>query len=92
MEYVFEFLLELVFEIGVEVSKNKRTPKWIRCLLLAVFVLFFLAVIALMLFAGIVMLKENTLAAILFIAVGLFLPVMGIIKFRKAYCKHTHQA
>lgn len=85
MEYFIEFLLELVFDIGFDISKNKKTPKWIRYLSIMLFVLFFLSVIGLILFVGIASLKENSLAGILLILVGLFMLVMGIVKFKKAY-------
>ncbi len=85
MEYFIEFLLELVFDIGFDISKNKKTPKWIRYLLIMLFALFFLSVIGLILFVGIASLKENSLAGILLILVGLFMLVMGIVKFKKAY-------
>ncbi|MCI9001088.1 MAG: hypothetical protein HFJ26_09535 [Clostridia bacterium] len=85
MEYVFEFILELVFEGGIEVSKNNNIPKYIRYPLIIIISLFFIAVIGLIFFVGILSLKENMLLGICFILIGLFMLIMSVIKFRKTY-------
>ncbi len=85
MEYIFEFILELVLEGSIEVSTNSRIPKYIRYLLIVILSLFFIAVIGFVLFMGILSLKENILLGMFLILVGLFLLIMSIVKFRKAY-------
>lgn len=85
MEYLFEFVLELVFESSVEASKNPRVPKILRYLLMTIIVLFFIGVIGIIFFTGILMLKENLVGGILFNLIGLLMLILGIIKFRKAY-------
>lgn len=85
MEYVFEFILELVFEGGIEVSKNNNIPKYIRYPLIIIISLFFIAVIGLIFFVGILSLKENMFLGICFILIGLFMLIMSVIKFRKTY-------
>ena len=86
MEYLFEFILELVFEGSVEASKNLKVPKWIRYSLITIIILFFIGVIGIIFFTGILMLKENVLIGILFNLLGLLMLIIGIIKFRKVIC------
>ncbi len=85
MEYIFEFIMELVLEGGIEVSKSSKIPKYIRYPLIGILSLFFIAVIGLVFFAGILSLKENILSGIFLILVGLYLLIMSVIRFRKAY-------
>lgn len=69
MEIIFEVLVELVGEIVVECAKSKRLSKWIRYPLIALIVLFWVAVIGLMLFIGIK--SYSTDRAISLICLGL---------------------
>ncbi len=85
MEYIFEFILELVFEGSIELSKSNKLPKYIKYQLIIVIVLFFIAVIGLIFLLGILSLKENILLGILLILIGLFMFIMSVIKFRKTY-------
>ncbi len=85
MEYIFEFILELVLEGSMEVSANSRIPKYIRYPLIGILPLFFIAVIGFVFFAGILSLKKNILIGMFLILVGLFLLIMSIVKFRKVY-------
>lgn len=89
MEFIFEFLLELVLESSIEVSKSKRVPKYIRYPLIVIISLFFIAVIGVIIFTGIVLLKENMPVGIFFILVGVVFLLMCIIKFRKTYVTKT---
>lgn len=85
MECLFEFILELVFEGSIEVSKSNKIPKYVRYPLIVIISLFFIAVIGLIFLAGILSLKENILVGIFFILLGLFMLIMSVIKFRKTY-------
>lgn len=91
MEYLIEFILELVFEGSIEASKNNKIPKYIRYPLIAIIILFFIAVIAIIFLAGFLSLKENIIVGIIFILLGLFILVMSIIKFRKTYLNKTNK-
>ena len=86
MEYIVEFILELVLESGIEVSKNTNISKYIRYPLIIIITLFFIIVTGLIFLVGILSLKENILLGIFFILIGLFIFTMGVIKFRKTYC------
>lgn len=90
MEYVFEFILELLLESGIEASKSSKIPKYIRYPLIVIISLFFIVVIGLIFFVGILSLKENILLGILLILIGLFMFIMSFIKFRKTYLTITN--
>lgn len=85
MDFIFELLLELITEETVELSKNRKVPKCIRCLLIVIIVLFFAGIIGITLFAAFVTIKENLILGIILIAASLLMLVMGIVKFRKTY-------
>ena len=92
MEYIFEFILELVLEGSIEVSKSNKIPKYIRYPLIVIIALFFIAVIGLIFLVGILSLKENIFLGILFILIGLFMFIMSVIKFRKTYLIKTSKS
>lgn len=85
MEELFEFILELIFDVSVEASKNKKVPKPIRYLLVGFIILFFIFVIGLISFTGILMLKDAVIVGILLIVFGMLMLFMSIMKFRKIY-------
>ena len=92
MEYLLEFILELFLEGSIEVSKNRKIPKYIRYPVIVILSLFFLAVIGLLFLVGILSFQENILFGILFILIGLLMFIMGMIRFRKTYFrKVNHQ-
>lgn len=85
MELIFEILMELIFEESLEISKNKKISKWIRYPLIFIICLFFLGVFSLLIFIGIVGLKENIYFGIFLILVGILLFISSILKFKKVY-------
>lgn len=85
MEYLFEFILELIVEGSIEASKSNKIPKYIRYPLIIIISLFFIIVIGLVFLAGFLVLKENILVGILLILLGLWMLIMSIIKFKKTY-------
>ncbi len=85
MEFLFELLLELIAEGTVELSQSIRVPKFVRYLLIAIIIVFFIAVIGIMVIASITALQENLIFGIILVALTLFTLVMGILKFRKTY-------
>ncbi len=87
MDDILEFLFELFLECSVEVIKSSKIPKYIRYPLIGILSLCFLAVIGLIFFAGILLLKENIIFGIPIILFGLFVLIISVIQFRKAYKK-----
>ncbi len=85
MELLFEFILELIFEGSIELSKSRKIPKYIRYPLIIFIILFFIAVIGLIFLTGILSIKQNIFIGIFFILIGLLTLIMSIIKFKKVY-------
>lgn len=85
MEFIIEFIIDFLFESSIEVSKDKKVPKYIRYPLIAIISLFFIVIIGLIFYTGIIVLKESIIAGIILILIGLYMFIAGIIKFRKVY-------
>jgi len=89
MEFIFELVIELLLEGATEVSSNKKISKWIRYPILFLLAFFYLAIILLIIFVGILMFEENILAALFFIALGIFFLIFSIKKFKTVYLERT---
>lgn len=87
MEFIFEFIIELLLEGTIEASKNKKISKSIRYPLIIIISLLFITIIGLVIYTGIIILKEYTILGIILILIGLFMFIMSIIKFKKTYIK-----
>lgn len=85
MELIFEFILELFLEGGIEISKNKRISRWIRYPILVIIILFFATVIFGILFLGLMLLPKNILVSLFMLGIGLFMLIGTILKFKKVY-------
>lgn len=85
MEYVIEAILDLILEGSIELSSNKKVPKWIRYPLIVFIVLFFSIVILGLFILGLSIMKENIILGFIIVGVSLFLLVGSIIKFKKIY-------
>ena len=86
MDFIFEILFELALEGTIELSKNIKVPKYIRFPALILIILFFMAVIALMIIFGIVFLKDDLFFGVLMIGLGVFFLIGIIVKFY-GYCR-----
>ncbi len=85
MEYIFEIILECVLDGIFEVSKSSKIPKYIRYPLIGIIFLLFIAVLGLILFVGILALKEDFILGTILMLLGVFLLSISIIKLRKTY-------
>lgn len=85
MELLIEILLDLIFEGSIEISSNKKVPKWIRYPLIVLITLFFIIVIIGILILGILLFNENIYASLIMIILSLVILVSGITKFKKTY-------
>ena len=85
MEYIIEFILELALESGMEASKNTKLPKYIRYPLIVLISLFFISIIGIIFFTGILLLKDKLYLGIFILTIGLFMLISAIIKFKKIY-------
>ena len=83
MEYLIEFLLDLIIEGSIELLPNEKIPKWIRCILAFIIILFFLTITIGLIVIGTMVLKESILGGIFIIIVGVILLICSIVKFIK---------
>jgi hypothetical protein len=89
MELIIEFIIELLLEGSFELSKNLKTPKWLRYPLIALVILFFIAVIAIILIVGFLALEESTIIGLLLIIIAAAFGVYCISKFIDLYIKRN---
>lgn len=85
MDIVLEFFLELIVDGGIEASGNKKLSRWIRYPLIALVVLFFGAVIAMMFYLAFGLSSDEPVASVIFSLLGLFFLVGTVLKLRKLY-------
>lgn len=85
MEYIIEFILELIFDFGIEATQSNKVPKFIRFILITIISLIFISVISLIILIGIAIIKKDIIGGIIIILLGLVMLVSAIIKFRKTY-------
>ena len=85
MDIVLEFFLELIVDGGIEASGNKKLSRWIRYPLIALVVLFFGSVIAMIFYLAFGLSTHEPMASACFFLLGLFLLVGTVLKFRKLY-------
>ena len=85
MDLLFEFIIDLLISSSIEGSKSSKIPKPIRYLLLGFVILFFVAVIGLIIFVGVDILKTNLIGGLIIIFFGILMLILSIIKFRKIY-------
>ena len=91
MEYLIEFILELVLEGGLEATKSNKVPKPIRYIILSIIVLFFIAVIGLIYLTAFLILKQSIIGFILFFLLATFMLISAIIKFKKEYLEKINK-
>lgn len=78
MEFIFELMAELLFEGTVSLSRNRKVPRAVRLLLVLIIVLFFAAVVGLVLYMGIRVFKDSPLAGAAVTAVGIVLLLCAV--------------
>lgn len=89
MELIIEFIIELILEGSFELSKNLKTPKWLRYPLIILVLLFFIAVIAIIFIVGFLALKESAIIGLLLIIISIAFAVYSIAKFIDIYIKRN---
>lgn len=89
MEFIIEFLVELLLEGSFELSKTKKTPNWLRYPLIIIVMLIFLGTAIIILLTGYLSLKEIPLLGISLIILGIVFIVYSIKKFKHIYIKRN---
>lgn len=85
MEFLIEFLCELLLEGSIEISSNKKVSKWIRYPLIVLIIGFFCFVIFGLIFVGIMLLEKSLPISIFILLVGIAMFIMAMIRFREIY-------
>jgi len=91
LDFIFEFLIELIMEGVVEVSENKKISNWIRYPLILLILLFCSVIILGIFIVGIVSIKENIILSVILIALSIFMLVAGILKFKEIYIEKKNK-
>ena len=91
MDFLFELIFDLIAEGTLELSKSVKVPKYIRYPLIAIIVLFSVAVISVILLVGIASFKENVVLGTVFVAIAVLMTIMGIKKFRQTYLERKNK-
>jgi len=89
MDFIIELVTDLLLEGSFELSKNLKTPKWLRYPLIIFVVLFFIAVISIIFIVGYITLKESTIIGMLLIIIAIAFSVYSIAKFVDIYIKRN---
>lgn len=87
MDYLIEFLIELILEGSFELSQTKKTPNWLRIPLIILILLILVGSIALIFLTAFLSIKEYTLLSIILFIIGIIFTTVSIYKFRHIYLK-----
>lgn len=90
MEYLIEFILELVIEGGLEATKSNKVPKNIKYIILGIISLLFIGVIGIIYLTAFLIIKLSIIGFILFFLLATFMLISAIIKFKKEYLKRIN--
>lgn len=90
MEFLIEFLVDLILEGSMEISEDEKMPKWLRYICLTIVTIVFGAVTIGLFILGIYVGKENIYAGIFFILIAFILLISGIFKFEKKYIQRRN--
>ena len=85
MEFLIEFLVELILEGSIEISEDEKMPKWLRYICLTIVTLVFGGVTIGLFILGVFAGKENIYMGLFFIVIAFILLISGIVKFEKKY-------
>lgn len=88
MDELFDIILELMIDGGIETSTNKKVPKYIRYPLIALIFIIFAVVIVGLFLLGLNLYPKDNLVGILFMGISLILLVGSIYKFNKTFKKN----
>lgn len=76
MDMLIELVVDLLFDAGLEVTKNKKISKWIRYPLIVLILLFFIMIIIGIAYLGIFLIESKEIKQI---CIGVFLITLSLI-------------
>ena len=85
MDFIFDFILDVILEDGV--NSNKKKSKMFKYTILGIIGIVYLAIIGLLMILGINTLKEDLFEGILIIIFDLCILIVCIIRFKTIYQK-----
>ena len=85
MDFIFELILELLFEGSMDLSTNKKVPKWLRIIFASLIILFMLTITLGLVIIGILLIKQDPAPSIFFIILGTLLFIGAITKIKELY-------
>ena len=88
MDFIFEYILDLILDDGIKASKSKKLPKSLRYTIIAIILLLYIAIIGLITILGIDIMKDNFVEGILVLIFGIFILLICILRFRAVYKKN----
>ena len=87
MDFLIELLFELVFEGSLELSQSSKAPKLVRYVFIIIIVLFYLTVLGIVFYAGLLMIERFLPLGIFITFIGIYMLIRSIIGFNRVYLK-----
>ncbi len=91
LEALFEILIEIIFDGASDTAKSRRVPMPLRILCAVVLVIFVLAAVGLIVFCGVLLIRQhNIIAGVVILAVAAVMVGGLAFKFIKTYQDHQN--
>lgn len=87
IDFIFEFILELLIEGSFSVISNKRINKGIRYLIFIIISSFFLLIIGIVMLVAFQIIRESVLAFLVLFVIALVMIIGVVKKFKSLYHK-----
>lgn len=85
MEFIIELILEIALVGGMEASKSSKIPKPVRYIIIALISLFFISVVGVLFWAGILVLSKSIVGGIVIMLIGGVFLFVVIDNFVRTY-------
>ena len=89
MEFVIEFIVELVLEVFIEggeiILKSKKTSKWLRYTITAIFFIISLAIFLFFGYLGVTFMDDSLFGGVIILSIVLLFAILFISKMTRIY-------